>query len=109
MAAYWLIMAFGIIAALGQVNIATAITGPVLIAVLATIGGVIVVGFGGGLIKPAQDRWAAGWRTWRTSWNTPAQRTGEMGTGPAAPRATVGADSTLTPPVGTPRLQISTG
>ncbi|MET7998660.1 hypothetical protein ABZU76_48125 [Amycolatopsis sp. NPDC005232] len=58
--AYWLIMAFGIIAALGQVNIATAITGPVLITVLATIGGVIVVGFGGGLIKPAQDRWG-GW------------------------------------------------
>ncbi|WP_326569452.1 hypothetical protein VSH64_48285 [Amycolatopsis rhabdoformis] len=60
--AYWLIMAFGIIAALGQVNIATAITGPVLITVLATIGGVIVVGFGGGLIKPAQDRWG-GWLT----------------------------------------------
>ncbi|MFI6304878.1 hypothetical protein ACIBCH_23650 [Amycolatopsis thailandensis] len=58
--AYWLIMAFGIIAALGQVNIATAVTGPVLITVLATIGGVIVVGFGGGLIKPAQDRWQ-GW------------------------------------------------
>lgn len=58
--AYWLVMAFGIIAALGQVNIATAITGPVLIAVLATAGGVIVVGFGGGLIKPAQQRWD-GW------------------------------------------------
>ncbi|MGW4484457.1 mechanosensitive ion channel family protein [Amycolatopsis sp. NPDC004368] len=60
--AYWLIMAFGIIAALGQVDIATAVTGPVLITVLATIGGVIVVGFGGGLIKPAQDRWG-GWLT----------------------------------------------
>ncbi|WP_370939308.1 hypothetical protein [Amycolatopsis sp. cg13] len=58
--AYWLVMAFGIIAALGQVNIATSVTGPVLIAVLATAGGVIVVGFGGGLIKPAQERWG-GW------------------------------------------------
>ncbi|WP_275295078.1 hypothetical protein [Amycolatopsis sp. La24] len=58
--AYWLVMAFGIIAALGQVNIATAVTGPILIAVLATAGGVIVVGFGGGLIKPAQERWG-GW------------------------------------------------
>ncbi|MBB4685204.1 hypothetical protein BJY18_002689 [Amycolatopsis jiangsuensis] len=57
---YWLIMAFGIIAALGQVNIATTVTGPVLVTVLATIGGVIVVGFGGGLIKPAQERWG-GW------------------------------------------------
>ncbi|MGW7538919.1 mechanosensitive ion channel family protein [Amycolatopsis sp. NPDC054798] len=58
--AYWLVMAFGIIAALGQVNIATTVTGPLLIAVLATAGGVIVVGFGGGLIKPAQERWD-GW------------------------------------------------
>ncbi|MFF0145403.1 putative transporter (transmembrane protein) [Amycolatopsis sulphurea] len=58
--AYWLIMAFGIIAALGQVNIATTVTGPVLIAVLATVAGVLVVGFGGGLIKPAQERWG-GW------------------------------------------------
>ncbi|WP_020671389.1 mechanosensitive ion channel family protein [Amycolatopsis nigrescens] len=58
--AYWLIMAFGIIAALNQINIATTVTTPVLVAVLATIGGVIVVGFGGGLIKPAQQRWD-GW------------------------------------------------
>ncbi|PKV90900.1 putative transporter (transmembrane protein) [Amycolatopsis echigonensis] len=58
--AYWLVMAFGIIAALGQVNIATTVTGPLLIAALATAGGVIVVGFGGGLIKPAQQRWD-GW------------------------------------------------
>ncbi len=49
-------MAFGSIAALGQVDVATALTGPVLIVVPATIGGVIVAGFGGGLIKPAQDR-----------------------------------------------------
>jgi hypothetical protein len=103
--AYWLIMAFGIIAALGQVNIATAITGPVLIAVLATVGGVIVVGFGGGLIKPAQDRW----RGWMANMQhqlaeTPQQRTGEMGTS-APPRVPVGADNTPTPPAGTPRPQ----
>jgi len=55
--AYWLILAFGIIAALNQVNIATTVTTPVLVTVLATIGGVIVVGLGGGLIKPAQERW----------------------------------------------------
>ncbi|WP_084145562.1 mechanosensitive ion channel family protein [Amycolatopsis jejuensis] len=71
--AYWLIMAFGIIAALGQVNIATSVTGPVLVAVLATIGGVIVVGFGGGLIKPAQERWG-GWL---------ANLQGQVGTGGA--------------------------
>jgi hypothetical protein len=81
--AYWLIMAFGIIAALGQVNIATAVTGPVLIAVLATIGGVIVVGFGGGLIKPAQDRWG-GWLAnfqgqLGSSEDTPARQVGGQG------------------------------
>lgn len=55
--AYWMIMALGIIAALGQVGIGNIVTGPVLIAVLATVGGVIVVGFGGGLIKATSDRW----------------------------------------------------
>jgi hypothetical protein len=51
------IWGLGIIAALNQMGIATAITTPVLITVLATIGGVAVVGFGGGLIKPMQQRW----------------------------------------------------
>ncbi|MGH3728335.1 MAG: mechanosensitive ion channel family protein [Micromonosporaceae bacterium] len=51
------ILGLGIIAALNQVGIATAVTTPVLIAVLATIGGVIVVGVGGGLIQPMRQRW----------------------------------------------------
>lgn len=51
------IWGLGIIAALNQMGIATAITTPVLITVLATLGGVIVVGMGGGLIKPMQQRW----------------------------------------------------
>ncbi|MDF0529164.1 hypothetical protein P0W64_01005 [Tsukamurella sp. 8F] len=50
----------GIIAALNQIGVATAVTTPVLVAVLATIGGVIVVGVGGGLVRPMQDRWD-GW------------------------------------------------
>lgn len=54
------ILGLGIIAALNQVGIATTVTTPVLITVLGTIGGVIVVGVGGGLIKPMQHRWA-GW------------------------------------------------
>ncbi|MQA59909.1 MAG: hypothetical protein GEU86_00100 [Actinophytocola sp.] len=57
---YYLIVAFGVIAALNQIQIATTVTGPVLIAVLATAGGVIVVGFGGGLIKATSERWP-GW------------------------------------------------
>lgn len=51
------ILALGVIAALNQVGIATTVTTPVLIAVLATVGGILVVGVGGGLIKPMQSRW----------------------------------------------------
>lgn len=51
------IWGLGIIAALNQMGIATAVTTPVLITVLATIGGVVVVGMGGGLIVPMRQRW----------------------------------------------------
>jgi hypothetical protein len=51
------IWGMGIIAALNQMGIATAVTTPVLITVLATIGGVVVVGMGGGLIMPMRQRW----------------------------------------------------
>jgi len=51
------ILFFGIIAALNQVEIATTVTEPILIAVLAIVAGVIIVGAGGGLIKPMQERW----------------------------------------------------
>ena len=43
--------------ALDQVGIATDVTGPVLYAFLATVAGVVIVGAGGGLIKPMQRRW----------------------------------------------------
>jgi hypothetical protein len=51
------ILGLGIIAALNQVGIAMTVTLPVLIAILATVGGILVVGVGGGLIKPMQARW----------------------------------------------------
>ncbi|HZW43167.1 MAG TPA: hypothetical protein VFF32_02075 [Dermatophilaceae bacterium] len=51
------ILGLGVIAALNQVDVATTVTTPVLIAVLATMAGVIIVGAGGGLIKPMQQRW----------------------------------------------------
>jgi MFS family permease len=51
------ILGLGLIAALNQVGIALTVTMPVLVAVLATIGGILVVGVGGGLIKPMQARW----------------------------------------------------
>ncbi len=51
------IIGLGVITALQQLNIAVAVTNTLLIAVFATLGGVIVVGVGGGLIKPMQERW----------------------------------------------------
>jgi hypothetical protein len=43
--------------ALDQVGIATTVTGPLLYAILGTVAGVVIVGAGGGLIKPMQGRW----------------------------------------------------
>ncbi len=51
------IIVLGVIAALNQIGIATTVTEPVLIFALATIGAVIAIGVGGGLIKPMQQRW----------------------------------------------------
>jgi len=51
------IIGLGVIAALNQIGVATTVTTPVLVAVLATVGGVLVVGVGGGLIRPMQQRW----------------------------------------------------
>jgi hypothetical protein len=51
------ILFLGIVAALNQIGVATAVTTPVLITILATVGGVIVVGAGGGLVRPMQARW----------------------------------------------------
>ena len=51
------ILGLGIIAALNQVGIALTVTLPVLVAILGTIGGILIVGVGGGLIKPMQQRW----------------------------------------------------
>jgi hypothetical protein len=54
------IVALGVIAALNQVGIATTVTQPVLITVLGTIGAILAIGVGGGLIRPMQQRWE-GW------------------------------------------------
>jgi hypothetical protein len=54
---HWFLLGLGVIAALDQLGIATAVTLPVLITVLATAGGILVVGVGGGLVRPMQERW----------------------------------------------------
>ena len=51
------ILGIGVIAALNQIGVATTVTTPVLIAVLATVAGILIVGVGGGLVKPMQARW----------------------------------------------------
>ncbi|MCL9797490.1 hypothetical protein MXD58_024885, partial [Frankia sp. AgKG'84/4] len=51
-----LLLAFGK-AGLDEVGLATSVTTPLLWAILATVGGVVVVGVGGGLIRPMQGRW----------------------------------------------------
>lgn len=51
------ILFIGATAALNQIDVATTVTTPILIAVLAIVAGVIIVGAGGGLIKPMQQRW----------------------------------------------------
>ncbi|MEU4622280.1 hypothetical protein AB0G04_20230 [Actinoplanes sp. NPDC023801] len=54
------IITLGVIAGLDQIGIATSVTRPLLITILATVAGVIIVGVGGGLIRPMQQRWD-GW------------------------------------------------
>jgi hypothetical protein len=51
------IWGLGIIAALNQIGVATSVTTPVLITVLATVGGIAIIGIGGGLVRPMQQRW----------------------------------------------------
>lgn len=52
-------VALGVVAALDVVAIVPSITRPVLIAGLATVAGVVIVGVGGGLIRPMRSRWEA--------------------------------------------------
>jgi hypothetical protein len=51
------IWGLGVIAALNQIGVATSVTTPVLITVLATVGGIAIIGIGGGLVRPMQQRW----------------------------------------------------
>jgi len=55
--AWFLVLGMGIVAALNQIGVATSVTTPLLITVLATVAGILIVGAGGGLIRPMQHRW----------------------------------------------------
>jgi hypothetical protein len=91
------IWAIGIIAALNQIGVATTVTTPVLIAVLATLGGIAVVGVGGGLVRPMQQRWER-WLD-NVEREIPAMRAQRRSA--SAGTAAVGAGSASTAPTGT--------
>jgi len=108
------IVALGIIAALNQVGIGLSVTLPVLVAVLATIGGILVVGVGGGLIGPMRSRWES-WLDTIESDTKKARDTGtaktgsHVGTAQTYPGTTTPADTTagtgttqMAPPTGSP-------
>lgn len=50
------IIALGVIAAVNQIGIGTTVTMPVLVAFLATVAGILIVGVGGALIGPMRSR-----------------------------------------------------
>lgn len=52
-----LILVLGVFAALTQIGVANSVLLPVLWAFLLAVTGIVVVGIGGGLIKPMQHRW----------------------------------------------------
>ena len=89
------IVALGVIAALNQVGIGLSVTLPVLIAVLATVGGILVVGVGGGLIGPMRARWE-GWLGQLES-DTRAHRAGR-GTAGTSTAGSAPSDPGPTPP-----------
>lgn len=96
---YAFLLALGVIAALNQLGIATTVTLPVLIAVLATVGGILVVGVGGGMIGPMRERWSR--------WLSRIESEAATGRNPAPAPGTSNPpgpppNDTPTPPAGTP-------
>lgn len=93
------ILGLGIIAALNQVEIAVSVTLPVLVAVLATLAGILVVGVGGGLIKPMQARWERYLMVAEQESSRIEQQAGTSSTGTGAARPVSPAPATGSPRV----------
>ncbi len=90
------ILGLGVIAALNQIGVATTVTTPILVAVLATVAGTIIVGVGGGMIKPMQARA----ERWLSKAESESQAIAAQSSAYRAGHTA--ADSELTAPINTP-------
>lgn len=106
-AASVLVLALGVIAALNQVGIATGVTNPLLYTVLATIAGILIVGVGGGLIKPMSQRWD-GWLDKAQSESQNVAQQAKSSSGEAQPRTVTVRTTTNPSDVETQRIRTVT-
>ena len=83
-------------AALDEVGIATDVTGPILIALLATVAGILIVGVGGALIKPMQGRLEDALRKGEAEARTAKQEVGSASAGSTPYPSETGASSAAT-------------
>ena len=84
-AASGLILAFGIVAALNQLHIATNVVNAVLYATLAAVAGIAVVAVGGGGIQPMRTRWEQALNRYDAEKPRVAAARGAAGTGQPTP------------------------
>lgn len=106
-AASVLVLALGVIAALNQVGIATAVTNPLLYTVLAIVAGILIVGVGGGLIKPMSQRWE-GWLDKAQSESQNVAQQAKSSTGESQPRTVTVRTTTAPGDVDTQRVRTVT-
>src|SRR5882762_9954765 len=99
------IVGLAAIAALNQMGIAVTVTMPVLITVLATIGGIAVVGLGGGLIMPMRQRW----ERWLAAAEREGMRARQAAEPPTGPVPAARAQSDTPAPAAAPEPSMSSG
>ncbi|WP_345375384.1 mechanosensitive ion channel family protein [Promicromonospora umidemergens] len=93
------IIALGVIAAVNQIGIGTTVTMPVLVAFLATLAGILIVGVGGALIGPMRPRVEGFLGNLSSGGGATATPVAGHGTAPGAtPRTEPGAPGPIAPP-----------
>jgi hypothetical protein len=93
------IIALGVIAAVNQIGVATTVTMPILVAFLATLAGILIVGVGGALIGPMRPRVEGFLGNFSSGGGAAATPVAEHSTTPgAAPGAAPAAGSFAPPP-----------